>query len=55
MPYAILWRDGLLARVDRYGWQAPAALMLALLERHYAPAGTVAYHGIVLEIYRRRE
>jgi hypothetical protein len=54
MPWAILWRDGLLARVDRYGWQAPAALMLSLLERHYAPAGTVAYHGITLEIYKRR-
>lgn len=53
-PYAILWRDGLLARVERYGWQAPAALMLALLERHYVPAGTVAYHGIKLEIWRRR-
>ena len=53
-PYAILWRDGLVARVDRYGWQAPAALMLALLERHYAPAGMVAYHGIVLEVFRRK-
>ena len=53
-PYAVLWRDGLLARVDRYGWQAPAALMLALLERHYVPAGTVAYHGIKLEIWKRR-
>ena len=54
MPWAIVWRDGLVARVERYGWQAPAALMLALLERHYEPAGTVAYHGIRLEIYRRR-
>ena len=54
MPYAILWRDGLLARVDRYGWQAPAALMLALLERHYEPAGTVAYHGVKLEVWRRK-
>ena len=54
MPWAIVWREGLLARVDRYGWQAPAALMLALLERHYAPAGTVAYHGITLEAWRRK-
>ena len=53
-PWAILWRDGLLARVDRYGWQAPAALMLALLERHYEPAGTVAYQGITLEVWRRK-
>ena len=52
--WAILWRDGLLARVDRYGWQAPAALMLSLLERHYESAGTVAYHGITLHIYRRK-
>lgn len=52
--YAVVWRDGLMARVDRYGWQAPAALMLALLERRYALIGQVEYHGIRLDVYKRQ-
>ena len=53
-PWAILWRDGLVARVEPYSWQAPAAQMLALLDRFYAYQATVAYHGIRLEVWRRK-
>jgi len=55
LPWAIVWRDGLAARVEPYHWQAPAAQMLALLDRFYVYQGTVAYHGINLEVWKRKK
>ena len=53
-PWAVVWRDGLEARRQKYGWGLDIDIMANLLKANYEPAGTVAYHGITLHVYRRK-
>ena len=53
-PWAVVWTDGLNARRQRYNWGLEIDVITHLLKANYEPAGTVAYHGIVLELWRRK-
>ena len=53
-PWAIVWEDGLRARITPYGLHREATTIFVLLERHYQPVRRIGQHpGIVLTVYRR--